>query len=197
MDVHKAIRRLTPAPRARRIHNEAGAAAVGRRPGEGATMVDVAEQLEVDSPVTGSVSALSEGVPERHPKTAVFMRRRGSTGPDGEARVRPVPFKASLDEMKPQLRHLAPSNRAANPRSTRTNMFKIKQGLSVTTFFAGDGSSNRAADDTAHKMSEDVDGNESTPLLQASTLTYGQAENGYGSGKSIEDSVQFKTPDRQ
>ncbi|KAG5918454.1 hypothetical protein E4U61_001753 [Claviceps capensis] len=200
VDVHKAIRRLTPAPRARRIHAEAGAAAVGRRHGEGAALVDIAEQIEAESPVVGSLGAMSDGVPERHAKVAVFMRRRGSAGPDGKPDDRPVPFKASLDEMKQQLRHLAPSNRAANPRSTRTNVFKIKQGLSVTTFVAGDGASSRAMDDATSKMSDVADGDgiggESTPLLQTLNSHNGPAENGYGSGKSIEDSVKLKTSDR-
>ncbi|KAG6034145.1 hypothetical protein E4U41_006665 [Claviceps citrina] len=198
VDVHKAIRRLTPAPRARRIHAEAGAAAGGgRKPGEGATPGDVAGQVEVGSPVVGSLGAMSDGMPERQAKMAVFMRRRGSAGPDGTADDRPIPFKASLDEMKQQLRHLAPSNRAANPRNTRTNVFKIKQGLSVTTFVAGDGPSNKATDDAAHKMSDTADGDESTPLLPTSSPNGGQAENGYGSGKSIAESAKFKTSARQ
>lgn len=173
---------------------------MGRRHGEGAALVDIAEQIEAASPVVGSLGAMSDGVPERHAKMAVFMRRRGSAGPDGKPDDRPVPFKASLDEMKQQLRHLAPSNRAANPRSTRTNVFKIKQGLSVTTFVAGDGASSRAMDDATSRMSDVADGDgiggESTPLLQTLNSHNGPAENGYGSGKSIEDSVKLKTPDR-
>jgi len=173
---------------------------VGRKPGEGATLVDIAEQLEAGSPVVGSLGAMSDDMPERHAKMAVFMRRRGSAGPDGKSDDRPIPFKASLEEMKQQLRHLAPSNRAANPRNPRTNVFKIKQGLSVTTFVTGDGPSSKAMDDATNRMSgttADGDGDESTPLLQALTPNGEQAENGYGSGKSIEDSVKVKAPDRQ
>lgn len=170
---------------------------MGRKPGEGAALVDIAEQLEAGSPVVGSLSALSDSAPERHAKMAVFMRRRGSAGPDGKPDDRPVPFKASLDEMKQQLRHLAPSNRAANPRNTRTNVFKIKQGLSVTTFVASDGPGNRTTDDSTLKASDTAEGDESTPLLRTPSLNGGQAENGYGSGKSKKDSVKFKDHDRQ
>lgn len=197
VDVHKAIRRLTPAPRARRIHAEAGAAAVGRKPGDGAALVDIAEHLEASSPVVGSLGAMSDGAPERIPKMATFMRRRGSAGPDGKPDDRPVPFKASLDEMKAQLRHLAPSNRAANPRNPRTNVFKIKQGLSVTTFVAGD-SNSKPLDEPVHKPDDTFDGAESTPLLnKTGSQNGGQAENGYGSGKSSKDKAKSKSPDRQ
>ncbi|KHN99156.1 d-3-phosphoglycerate dehydrogenase [Metarhizium album ARSEF 1941] len=194
VDVHKAIRRLTPAPRARRIHAESGAAAVGRKPGDGAALVHIAENLEVPDPVVGSVGAMSDGVPERAPKTATFMRRRGSAGPDGTADNRPVPFKASLNEMKEQLRHLAPSNRAANPRNTRTNVFKIKQGLSVTTFVAGDGSP-RPLEGPGPKQDDVAYTDESTPLLNTSDLNGGGPENGYGSDKSKKDEVRSKSPE--
>lgn len=57
------------------------------------------------------------------------MKRQHSAGPDGRIGKSPVPVKASLDEMRQQLR-LGPANRAANPRSsTRGSVFKIKQGL--------------------------------------------------------------------
>lgn len=66
---------------------------------------------------------------ERPPKMAVFMKRRSSAGPDGRLDTNTVPIKASLEEMRRQIR-LGPANRAANPRSnTRGSVFKIKQGL--------------------------------------------------------------------
>lgn len=69
---------------------------------------------------------------ERPPKTAVFMKRQHSVGPDGRIGKSPVPVKASLSEMRQQLR-LGPANRAANPlSSTRGSVFKIKQGLGTT-----------------------------------------------------------------
>ncbi|TWU73079.1 hypothetical protein ED733_003897 [Metarhizium rileyi] len=196
VDVHKAIRRLTPAPRARRIHAEAGAAAVGRKPGDGAALVHLAENIEASSPVVGSLGAVSDGAPERIPKMATFMRRRGSAGPDGKPDDRPVPFKASLNEMKQQLRHLAPSNRAENPRNTRTNVFKIKQGLSVTTFVAGDSTSKRM-DEPLSKQYDIADGDESTPLLNATILNGNRPERDYGSDKSKQNGVKSKSPERQ
>lgn len=60
------------------------------------------------------------------------MKRQHSAGPDGRVGKNTVPVKASLDEMRQQLR-LGPANRAANPRSsTRGSVFKIKQGLGAT-----------------------------------------------------------------
>lgn len=199
--MHKAIRRLTPAPHARRLHAEAGAAAVGRKPGEGAALVDIAENLEnsaAAAPVVGSLGAMSDGVPERLPKMATFMRRRGSAGPDGKPDDRPVPFKASLDEMKQQLRHLAPSNRAANPRSTRTNVFKIKQGLNVTTFIAG-GTNGKLPEEQggSSRLPTAGEGDESTPLLRTDTdlIEAAQESNGYGSSKSKQPNGDSKSRD--
>jgi metal transporter CNNM len=158
--------------------------------------VDIAEDSEASRPVVGSLGAMSDGSPERFAKTATFMRRRGSAGLDGKSDDRPVPFKASLDEMKQQLRHLAPSNRAANPRNTRTNVFKIKQGLSVTTFVAGDGNS-KPLDDPLHRLDDGADGDETTPLLDTSDLNGVQPRNGYGSGKSKKRDDQTRSPDHQ
>lgn len=165
---------------------------MGRKLSDGSALVDIAEQIEAGEPAVGSVGASSDGVQERPAKTATFMRRRGSGGQDGRPDDKPVPFKASLDEMKQQLRHLAPSNRAANPRSTRTNVFKIKQGLSVTTFVPGHGQN--PLDERIHRGSDVIDSSESTPLLKAVGQNGAQTENGYGSGSQKKDGGRLQPP---
>ncbi|RCI10211.1 hypothetical protein L249_8515 [Ophiocordyceps polyrhachis-furcata BCC 54312] len=182
VDVHKAIRRLTPAPRAKRLHHDDGSPAVPtaamavKRPGDGSVLVDIAEHPDGPVLTVGSPGALSDtgGVAEEHhPKTAIFMKRRRSAGPDGKAERGTVPIKASLDEMKRQLR-LGPANRAARPRNTRTNVFKIKQGL---TTGPGTGSNGKLVAKAAAVESEE------TPLLP--TANGGRpSAGGYGSGET-------------
>jgi metal transporter CNNM len=133
VDVHKAIRRLNPAPRAKRINEAAAlaaAATVSSRKNDTSILVDIAEDEEGPSITIGSPGAMSENAADNNPpRTAIFMKRRSAEGPDGLVHEgTPLPIKASLDEMKQQLR-LGPANRAQNPLSNKREVFKIKQGL--------------------------------------------------------------------
>ncbi|POR38469.1 Protein MAM3 [Tolypocladium paradoxum] len=191
VDVHKAIRRLTPAPRARRFHthshghNEAATAAAAAaiastKPGDGPVLVDIAEDSDGQTLTVGSLGAHSDTeCPEHHPKTAIFMKRRSSTGPDGPDGSGPIPVKASLDEMKQQLR-LGPANRAAKPRNTRTNVFKIKQGLGVTTFISPSGNGKPIEIPPLIHLTQSVDDNEETPLLVRDSANGDGPKGGYG-----------------
>jgi metal transporter CNNM len=136
VDVHKAIRRLTPAPRARRQAAHAAEATAAKKINDAAILQDIAEDLNSGSGelTVGSLGAHSDnGMISHPPKTAVFMKRRSSAGPDGVLNPQePVPIKASLEEMKRQLR-LQPANSASNPRHMTKSLFKIKQGLGPST----------------------------------------------------------------
>ncbi|KAF1855087.1 hypothetical protein Lal_00009383 [Lupinus albus] len=173
VDVHKAIRRLTPAPRARRIHATAAAAAAmatKKAPGD-SILVDVEEDAEEHPPNVDTASFHSnyEGGFHNAAKTAIHMKRRTS---DGGIEGTPVVVKASLDEMRSQLR-LGPANRAANPRSNTRSLFKIKQGLGASHTPPNDGSrpaQPRAASHmgftSTHGQSQArTQGHERTPLL--------------------------------
>lgn len=137
IDVHKAIRRLTPAPRARCGHSVdvaaaadiAGTAIAARKTADTATLVGSEDAGDGSTFKVGSLGALSDNGADGRtsPKVAVLMKRRGSVGPDGRPEA-PIAVKASLKEMKQQLR-LGPANRAAHPRNNTRNVFKIKQGL--------------------------------------------------------------------
>lgn len=165
VDVHKAIRRLTPAPRVHRKHSDAQGAgvAVRKTPDHNGSHQRPSDGQEVE---VGSLKSDS-GHFERPPKTAVFMKRQHSE--DGRTGKHPVPVKASLDEMRQQLR-LGPANRAAKPlSSTRGSVFKIKQGLGtvVTTSTANTTPDPRPVN--GNGSSENAEGhseqNETTPLL--------------------------------
>jgi hypothetical protein len=60
------------------------------------------------------------------PKMTTLMMRRSSTGPDGRMQATTVPVKGNLEELRPHLKHLGPSNRASNPRNTKVTSVKIK-----------------------------------------------------------------------
>ncbi|CAK7233420.1 cell agglutination protein Mam3 [Sporothrix bragantina] len=64
------------------------------------------------------------------PKTTTVMMRRCSAGADGRLTKSTVPVRANIDEMWQHLRHLGPSNRANNPKNTRSTTVKIKQSHS-------------------------------------------------------------------
>lgn len=188
VDVHKAIRRLTPAPRAKKNQNEAATAATAaaiaaKKPsagGDGSLLVDIAEHPDGRAVTVGSLGAQSDtgGTEDRHTKTAIFMKRRSSAGPDGKPESGTVPVKASLNEMRQQLR-LGPANRAAKPRNTRTNVFKIKQGLGVTTLIGTSGNGKLAEVPTVAKADDTT---EQTPLLVRDPMANGgRLEVRYGS----------------
>lgn len=124
--------------------------------------------------VVGSLGALSDTSGEsQQSKLAVFMKRRGSVGADGKPNGHVVPIKASLSEVKQQLR-LGPANRAANPlNNSRTGVFKIKQGL--TPAASKDTEPNR----TEQSMTNDLLGLETTPLLIGGSKGHGH---GHGNG---------------
>lgn len=63
------------------------------------------------------------------PMTGTLLLRRSSAGPDG--RLDNVPVRASFDDIKQHLKHLGPSNRASNPKTTRSTTVKIKPGIVV------------------------------------------------------------------
>jgi metal transporter CNNM len=127
--VHKAIRRLAPAPKAkvqRRLsedpYGKHGDLAAMRRDSDSALLdthkaTQTAGTTSVDSPLLSS-----------SPKTATLMMRRSSAGLDGRFVKTAVPVRANFDEIKHHLKHLGPSNPATNPNKTRSTTVKIKPG---------------------------------------------------------------------
>jgi metal transporter CNNM len=181
VDVHKAIRRLTPAPRARRIE-AAAAVAAAKKTTEHPVLVDIAEDSHGNTLQVGSLGAHSDsGSLDNRPRTAIFMKRRSSAGPDGLMADHTVPVKASLEEMKRELR-LGPANRAARPNNMKKeSVFKIKQGLSVT--HATDGG-NRMPPRSASVAGEEIPrvsiDDERTPLITKDTGGQSSQANGDG-----------------
>ncbi|KAI1634416.1 hypothetical protein F4809DRAFT_527553 [Biscogniauxia mediterranea] len=129
IDVHKAIRRSHPAPKARAQRKDH---MVRDTVVKDAVLIDLQDgedgrpgQLQRTSSLNGRVdpSILSSS-----PKMTTLMMRRSSTGQDGQMKTMTVPIKANFEEIRDHLKHLGPSNPASNPKSTRVTAVKIKPG---------------------------------------------------------------------
>lgn len=144
VDVHKAIRRMHPAPTTRARHNRSNEAAFANitnsaRPSIDGSVsglsdhhadettplkADLAAQplLKRDSFPTSDYSHS----PQRKPHT-FLMRRKTSVGSPASNEIHPVSMRGP--EMRQQLRNLVPSNAASKPKSTRVSTVKIKPGV--------------------------------------------------------------------
>ena len=153
VDVHKAIRRAHPAPKAARTQRRdvlLKDAAV-----KDGTLVDLSEEDADFARRTSSGGRNDMLVSSGSPKPTSFFMRRGSAG-------QKVSVKANFEDMREHLKHLGPSNPASNPKSTRVSAVKIKPGLSQSP---EQRRSDSAATETLVADPED-DADEHTTLLR-------------------------------
>ncbi|KAF1813470.1 DUF21-domain-containing protein [Eremomyces bilateralis CBS 781.70] len=142
VDVHKAIRRMAPAPRSRIPKGEVVTAP---EPGTHTKQEDEipVEGLESSllnrSAIMDSVDGANgtdprkQSLPDlsRSPRdTTLYMRRRKSADANQSATI---PVKSSSEEVRAALKHLGPSNLASAPKQTKINTVKIKPGNGVST----------------------------------------------------------------
>ncbi|CRK12571.1 hypothetical protein BN1723_001831 [Verticillium longisporum] len=129
IDVHKAIRRLTPAPKARPMKKDMEDVANRANENGNGKLIDVDDDEEPHDKRIGSLGGQGDvaNMSTSPGKTATFLMRRSSAGPDGRMQATTVPVKANLEEIKRQLKHLGPSNRNTNPRDTKSTTVKIKK----------------------------------------------------------------------
>jgi metal transporter CNNM len=122
IDVHKAIRRMAPAPRTR----------VPR----GKVVTDVARKLSEQPLIDFDGDAQPNGnaprklslpeTSESAPLTSFLVRRRSS----GQKAMEPI--RSNDPDLYEHLKHLGPSNAANRPKSTRINTVKIKPAVTPT-----------------------------------------------------------------
>ncbi|KAI5919661.1 hypothetical protein F4810DRAFT_477906 [Camillea tinctor] len=159
IDVHKAIRRSHPAPKARTQRKDPAV--------KDGVLVDIQEGADGQSGKLQRTTSLNDKVNPSNlsssPKMTTLMMRRSSAGQDGQMVTTTVPVKANLDEMRDHFKHLGPSNPASNPKSTRVTAVKIKPGTA-----SAPNSQQRTNSATADIVIEDQeDGvNERTSLLR-------------------------------
>ncbi|KAF1936253.1 DUF21-domain-containing protein [Clathrospora elynae] len=119
IDVHKAIRRMAPAPRAR-VPRAKSVVDPPRKP---------SEQLVVESDTdaeqhNGETAPRKTSMPENDTLKPAFMLRRRSSGSRGAM----SPLRSDDPSFMKHLKHLGPSNAATRPKQTRINTVKIKPG---------------------------------------------------------------------
>ncbi|KAL0941778.1 duf21 and cbs domain protein [Colletotrichum truncatum] len=172
IDVHKAIRRLTPAPKARPLKRSTEPSP--HPIPENGDLIEFDREAPYER--NGSISALSDAphnLSSSPGKTTTFLMRRSSAGPDGRMTSTAVPVKATFDEAKQHLKHLGPSNRASNPKNTKSTTVKIKPvatGMPLTQVHSPSQPSAglrpaSVAGDVNEERHED-DSNEQTPLIR-------------------------------
>ncbi|CAK3983811.1 hypothetical protein AC579_2745 [Lecanosticta acicola] len=131
VDVHKAIRRVAPAPRTRYSSKIFASDYV-------VDSEDERKEATENEPLLGNKKgADAAGAPRKtslqNGQTTFLMRRKSSTASDGARdhgpNVKPVPVRSSATDMREHLKHLGPSNAASNPRQTKFSNVKIKPGV--------------------------------------------------------------------
>lgn len=124
VDVHKAMRRITPAPRFRIPKGhvvEDNTVATAREP----DLIEIAEDnilSEDDLQREKTAESLAKT------KTAPTNRRRSSATESNAGNLKLPPHRANTAEIREHLKHLGPSNLASRPKTTRYNTVKIKPG---------------------------------------------------------------------
>ncbi|KAG9911830.1 DUF21-domain-containing protein, partial [Aureobasidium melanogenum] len=120
VDVHKAIRRIAPAPRTRYTR---GNLVVDAPATDDDTDVDERTHLlgHKDSSSQSRKSSLTGSR-----EATLLLRRRSSTSSD---KNRPLPIRSNTADLRQHLKHLGPSNVASRPKATKYTSVKIKPGV--------------------------------------------------------------------
>ncbi|OJD24124.1 hypothetical protein ACJ73_04519 [Blastomyces percursus] len=131
IDVHKAIRRMAPAPKSRVPKGQI----VAEPPHIHGNLIDVS-----DNHVTHAESITSGTLPRRHsaadysspPQTTFYFRKSG-TFDSADTVEAPIIKRGPTPEIREHLKHLGPSNLASRPRQTRYQAVKIKPGEATSS----------------------------------------------------------------
>ncbi|ROV89457.1 hypothetical protein VMCG_10202 [Cytospora schulzeri] len=169
IDVHKAIRRMAPAPKARYQRRlSQGHPLPDGNDGKSSEDTKVGEEDPSDNYENSKKRYNAVPEPNEHrdrsgsPMTGTFLLRRTSAGVDG--RMENVPVRASYNDIRQHLKHLGPSNPASNPKATKSTTVKIKPG----TVLQDQPRSSTVAEEAIREepQDEDDDGDETTSLLR-------------------------------
>ncbi len=126
IDVHKAIRRMAPAPRQRFLRHSSSRQAmiVDGDHDESADRGGEDEPLLSKETTSSRKPSLTNGMPG-----TVLMRRKSSQASEHPVASRGMPVRSNTVDMREHLRHLGPSNAANKPRTTKFSNVKIKPGV--------------------------------------------------------------------
>lgn len=123
VDVHKAIRRMTPAPKSRVPKGRIVEDPPSLAPVPQGELIDVSGNQSSFKKDVSNLRRLSLETPQPR-----FQLRRQSTGKDSDWKGGLITQRGTTDEIREQLKHLGPSNLASRPRQTRYQNVKIKRG---------------------------------------------------------------------
>lgn len=121
VDVHKAIRRLTPAPRNRFAKH--GPPADVKLPKSHTDLIDISEDQTLKIP-EADLRRVSTGEADA-PKNPAGQRRLSGSSVATDSKIK---RGSNKDDVKEHLKHLGPSNLASRPKTTRYASVKIKPG---------------------------------------------------------------------
>jgi metal transporter CNNM len=164
VDVHKAIRRMAPAPRTRYGKSPAAIESdpEATDPGEDTPLLNKESRTEVSSRKPSLVNSQQQ---------TFLMRRKSSNASDSTRdTVRPTAVRGSAQELRRHLTHLGPSNMASKPRTTKYTSVKIKPGVgtipegAATTTGVDDGGRSRSVSEV--QQPAPAGGSEGAELLK-------------------------------
>ncbi|KAI2296932.1 cell agglutination protein Mam3 [Ophidiomyces ophidiicola] len=185
IDVHKAIRRMAPAPKARvpkgRIVTDPFDELTAQQKADVEGLIDKQKNAESSSAKTGDLQSSQQksSVPDvGSPPPPIFKLRRAPTQ-DATERAEAIIQRGATPEIREHLKHLGPSNLASRPRQTRYNNVKIKPGTTSSPLVQTETES-RVETPDVHPTSE------STSLLGATASSSGVRS----AGKTASDGVQ-------
>ncbi|EMD00144.1 hypothetical protein BAUCODRAFT_145454 [Baudoinia panamericana UAMH 10762] len=180
IDVHKAIRRMTPADTKRYrmsknnklVEIDDTLMSESEREAERAEGEDTPHQREDErrkSSVTNGVHPNPQSA--QVPGTTFMMRRKSSTASDSTRdTLKPMPIRSHTNtaDLRHHLKHLGPSNMASNPKVTKYKSVKIKPG--VGTIPEGHATSPSPGPERSRSLDNTARGDgEASPLLSSGT----------------------------
>jgi metal transporter CNNM len=125
IDVHKAIRRMTPAPKSRVAKGK-----IVEEPPLNASVITDGDLIDVDSTQPSSLPKPPGVIRRRSSAEAPlprFQLRKTNTDINPDSASEWVTQIGATDEIREHLKHLGPSNLASRPRQTRYHTVKIKR----------------------------------------------------------------------
>ncbi|KAF2760436.1 DUF21-domain-containing protein [Pseudovirgaria hyperparasitica] len=126
IDVHKAIRRMAPAPRSRVPKGEV----VNNDLENVKRALEVPESRDASTDRDPRQSRKGSTVEYgQSPKTTTFLMRRKSSGTDAPNGHATTLRTSDQNQIREHLKHLGPSNAASKPKTTRFSAVKIKPGV--------------------------------------------------------------------
>ena len=207
VDVHKAIRRLAPAPRMRvpKTNRVTDGPKDQDSIGDN-SLIEIREESQIsaddlnrpraqDAQPRPKRTTTEHGSPRA---TTLLLRRRSSAAASDKLSNTQMRIRANTPQMREHLSHLGPSNVASRPRSTRNANIKIKPGVSPDVTTQSHTPQRRVSDSVSADFHVDFDdrivksaGKDASDGVQAvqATVGYGTMSNGSPGGHHMDRPV--------